>query len=154
MFQFFNLLPTLTLAENVALPLLLGGASPAEATRKARGLGDRVGLSARLDAYPAQVSGGEMQRAAIARAIIHEPALLVADEPTGNLDSGNGSRVLALLQELNASLNLTILLATHAPEIAGAAHRVLRMRDGVFEGAEGESGPSVNLGAGGGRPLP
>jgi putative ABC transport system ATP-binding protein len=131
-FQFFNLLPTLTLAENVALPLLLAGSSPADAMRRARTLGDRVGLSARLDAYPAQVSGGEMQRAAIARAIVHEPALLVADEPTGNLDSGNGTRVLTLLQELNASLSLTILLATHAPDIAGAAHRTLQMRDGVF----------------------
>jgi putative ABC transport system ATP-binding protein len=110
-FQFFNLLPTLTLAENVALPLLLAGSSPADAMRRARTLGDRVGLSARLDAYPAQVSGGEMQRAAIARAIVHEPALL---------------------QELNASLSLTILLATHAPDIAGAAHRTLQMRDGVF----------------------
>ncbi|BCS33221.1 peptide ABC transporter ATP-binding protein [Luteitalea sp. TBR-22] len=134
-FQFFNLLPTLTLVENVALPLLLAGTSPTEATSRARALGDRVGLSARLDAYPAQVSGGEMQRAAIARAIIHAPALLVADEPTGNLDSGNGSRVLALLQELNASLGLTILLATHAPDIAAAAHRTLQMRDGVFVAA-------------------
>lgn len=131
-FQFFNLLPTLTLAENVALPLLLGGTSPAEATRRARALGDRVGLTARLDAYPAQVSGGEMQRAAIARAIVHGPSVLIADEPTGNLDSGNGARVLDLLVELNATLQLTILLATHAPDIAAAAHRTLHMRDGQF----------------------
>ena len=132
-FQFFNLLPTLTLAENIALPLLLAGATPGSATERARALGDRVGLSARLDAYPAQVSGGEMQRAAIARAIIHEPSLLIADEPTGNLDSANGARVLDLLKELNASLKLTILLATHASEIAAAADRTLRMRDGRFE---------------------
>jgi len=131
-FQFFNLLPTLTLVENVALPLLLAGTGPAEATRRARALGDRVGLTARLDAYPAQVSGGELQRAAIARAIVHAPSLLIADEPTGNLDSGNGARVLELLSELNASLRLTILLATHAPEIAAAAHRTLHMRDGQF----------------------
>jgi len=129
-FQFFNLLPTLTLVENVALPLLLAGTSPADATRRARALGDRVGLSARLDAYPAQVSGGEMQRAAIARAIVHGPSVLIADEPTGNLDSGNGARVLALLVELNAALGVTILLATHAPDIAAAAHRTLHMRDG------------------------
>lgn len=132
-FQFFNLLPTLTLAENIALPLLLGGTTPAAATERARALGDRVGLTARLDAYPAQVSGGEMQRAAIARAIVHEPTLLIADEPTGNLDSANGTRVLGLLQELNASLRVTILLATHAAEIAAAADRTLRMRDGRFE---------------------
>jgi len=132
-FQFFNLLPTLTLAENIALPLLLAGSAPANATDRVRALGERVGLTARLDAYPAQVSGGEMQRAAIARAIIHEPRLLIADEPTGNLDSANGSRVVGLLQELNASLGLTILLATHAVDIAAAAHRTLRMRDGRFE---------------------
>jgi putative ABC transport system ATP-binding protein len=131
-FQFFNLLPTLTLVENIALPLILGGTSPSEATHRARSLGDRVGLTTRLDAYPAQASGGEMQRAAIARAIIHAPAVLIADEPTGNLDSGNGARVLALLVELNASLRLTILLATHAPDIAAAAHRTLHMRDGQF----------------------
>lgn len=138
-FQFFNLLPTLTLAENIALPLLLAGGVPGEATARARALGDRVGLTTRLDAFPAQVSGGEMQRAAIARAIIHEPALLIADEPTGNLDSANGTRVLALLQELNASLGLTILLATHAPEIAAAAHRTLHMRDGRFEDPGGQA---------------
>ena len=134
-FQFFNLLPTLTLVENIALPLLLAGAPVTTATLKARALGDRVGLSARLDAYPAQVSGGEMQRAAIARAIVHEPTLLIADEPTGNLDSANGTRVLGLLKELNASLQLTILLATHASEIAAAADRTLHMRDGRFEPA-------------------
>jgi putative ABC transport system ATP-binding protein len=132
-FQFFNLLPTLTLAENIALPLLLDGSRPAAAVTQARELGGRVGLSSRLDAYPAQVSGGEMQRAAIARAIVHAPALLIADEPTGNLDSGNGARVLELLGELNASLGVTILLATHAPDIAAAADRTLQMRDGIFE---------------------
>lgn len=134
-FQFFNLLPTLTLAENIALPLLLDGQRPSDADRKARALGDRVGLASRLHAYPAEVSGGEMQRAAIARAVIHEPAVLIADEPTGNLDSGNGARVLELLQQLHASSGMTILLATHAPEIAAAANRVLRMRDGIFEPA-------------------
>jgi putative ABC transport system ATP-binding protein len=131
-FQFFNLLPTLTLAENIALPLLLAGARPTAATTKARALGDHVGLSARLDAYPAHVSGGEMQRAAIARAIVHAPSLLIADEPTGNLDSGNGARILELLVELNVSRRLTILLATHDPGIATAAHRTLHMRDGQF----------------------
>ena len=132
-FQFFNLLPTLTLAENIALPLLLSGLAPKLAAARARTLGERVGLTARLDAYPAHVSGGEMQRAAIARAIVHEPTLLIADEPTGNLDSANGATVLGLLKELNQSLRVTILLATHASEIAAAADRTLRMRDGRFE---------------------
>jgi putative ABC transport system ATP-binding protein len=130
-FQFFNLLPTLTLAENIALPLRLAGRGPGEASSRARALADRVGVGHRLSHYPQQLSGGEMQRAAIARAIVHGPALLVADEPTGNLDSENGARVLALLAELNADASLTILLATHSPELAAAAHRVVHLRDGL-----------------------
>ena len=90
-FQFFNLLPTLTLAENIALPLLLAGSPSAEALRRAGTLAERVGVSHRLDHQPQQLSGGELQRAAIARALVHAPALLVADEPTGNLDSAMAS---------------------------------------------------------------
>jgi putative ABC transport system ATP-binding protein len=137
-FQFFNLLPTLTLAENIAVPLLLAGRTPGDAIRSAQGLGERVGLASRLEAYPAQASGGEMQRAAIARAIVHAPAVLIADEPTGNLDSANGARVLQLLQELNASMGLTILLATHDLAIAGAARRTIQMRDGMVVEETGE----------------
>jgi putative ABC transport system ATP-binding protein len=129
-FQFFNLLPTLTLGDNIALPCLLGGMKPAEASARAAALAARVGIAHRLGHYPQEVSGGEMQRAAIARALVHEPALLVADEPTGNLDSENGALVLALLAELNRELQITILLATHAQEVAAAARRILRMRDG------------------------
>ena len=132
-FQFFNLLPTLTIGDNIALPCLLGGMKGAEADRRARSLADRVGISHRLGHYPQQVSGGETQRAAIARALVHQPSLLVADEPTGNLDSDNGARVLALLAELNREMGVTILLATHAAEVAAAASRVMRMRDGKFE---------------------
>jgi ABC-type lipoprotein export system ATPase subunit len=129
-FQFFNLLPTLTLAENIALPLLLAGVAARDAERRARDLADRVGVAHRLRHYPQQLSGGEMQRVAIARAVVHRPVLLIADEPTGNLDSENGARVLALLAELNREHALTILLATHAPELAAAAHRVVHLRDG------------------------
>jgi putative ABC transport system ATP-binding protein len=129
-FQFFNLLPTLTLAENIALPLHLAGAEGARAEARARELADRVGISHRLGHYPQQLSGGEMQRAAIARAIVHQPALLVADEPTGNLDSENGARILELLATLNAESGLTILLATHSPELAAAAHEIVHLRDG------------------------
>ena len=129
-FQFFNLLPTLTVSENVQLPLLLAGASAAAAEPAARALLARVGLTRRLTHYPQQLSGGEAQRAAVARAVVHRPSLLIADEPTGNLDSENGGRVLDLLTELNRELGVTMLLATHAPEIAAAAHRVIEMRDG------------------------
>ncbi len=140
-FQFFNLLPTLTLGDNIALPCLLGGMAAAEAEGRAARLAARVGIGHRLRHYPQEVSGGEMQRAAIARALVHEPALLVADEPTGNLDSENGARVLALLGELNREMGITILLATHAQEVAAAAGRVMRMKDGKF--AESVSAPSV-----------
>jgi putative ABC transport system ATP-binding protein len=131
-FQFFNLLPTLTLGDNIALPCLLGGMPAAEAESRAARLAARVGIGHRLKHYPQEVSGGEMQRAALARALVHEPALLVADEPTGNLDSENGATVLALLAELNQEMGITILLATHATEVASAAGRIMRMRDGRF----------------------
>jgi putative ABC transport system ATP-binding protein len=135
-FQFFNLLPTLSVEENVALPLMLAGQRAREANGRARAMAARVGLAHRLDHYPQQLSGGEMQRAAIARGIVHAPALLVADEPTGNLDSHNGEQVMALLAELNAEAGIAILLATHDPGVAARAHRVLHMRDGRVERAE------------------
>ena len=131
-FQFFNLLPTLTVSDNIALPCLLAGMNGDQADARARALAERVGIAHRLAHYPQQISGGEMQRAAIARALVHQPALLVADEPTGNLDSENGARVLALIRELNRELGVTILLATHADDVAAAAGRVLRMKDGRF----------------------
>jgi putative ABC transport system ATP-binding protein len=131
-FQFFNLLPTLTVIDNIALPCLLAGVGADEAESRARVLAERVGIAHRLPHYPQQISGGEMQRAAIARALIHRPALLMADEPTGNLDSENGANVLALVGELNRELGVTVLLATHAVDVAAAAKRVLRMKDGKF----------------------
>jgi putative ABC transport system ATP-binding protein len=132
-FQFFNLLPTLTLIENVELPLLLAGRRTSDAAAAARALLERVGLGPRLGHYPQQLSGGELQRGAVARALVHQPALLVADEPTGNLDSQNGERILELLTELNRETGVTMVLATHAPDIAAAAHRIVRMRDGRIE---------------------
>ena len=131
-FQFFNLLPTLTVGDNIALPCLLAGVKHDEAERRAKALAERVGIAHRLTHYPQQISGGEMQRAAIARALVHNPTLLVADEPTGNLDSENGANVLSLIAELNRELGVTVLLATHAADIAAAAQRVLRMKDGRF----------------------
>ena len=131
-FQFFNLLPTLTIADNIALPCLLAGMKGDAADARAKALAERVGIAHRLSHFPQQVSGGEMQRAAIARALVHQPALLVADEPTGNLDSENGAKVLALLSALNKEMGVTVLLATHSADVAAAATRVLRMRDGKF----------------------
>jgi putative ABC transport system ATP-binding protein len=134
-FQFFNLLPTLTLGDNVALPCLLAGAAMSEAEGRAKALADRVGIGHRLAHYPQQVSGGEAQRAAIARALVHQPALVIADEPTGNLDSANGATVLTLLAELNRDLGITILLATHSEEVARTAHRIVHLRDGRLDAA-------------------
>ncbi len=135
-FQFYNLLPTLTLADNIMLPALLSGRGEHEASARACALAERVGIGHRLGHYPQQVSGGEMQRAAIARALAHAPALLIADEPTGNLDSANGRAVLSLLAELHRETRVTILLATHAPDVAAAADRTLRLRDGLLDDAD------------------
>jgi len=130
-FQFFNLLPTLTVLENIAMPLLLARQGEKAAFAKARTLAERVGIAHRLDHVPAQISGGEAQRAALARAVIHEPALLIADEPTGSLDSTNGRRILDLFQELNRDLGIAILMATHDANVAAVAKTTLRMKDGV-----------------------
>ena len=137
-FQFFNLLPTLTVRENVALPLMLDGAPERETHERADALLARVGLGDRADHYPAELSGGEMQRAAVARAVITRPQVVLADEPTGNLDSENGHQVMRLLAELNRETGITILLATHAGEAAEYARRTIRMRDGVIESDNGE----------------
>ncbi len=131
-FQFFNLLPTLTLADNISLPCLLAGMPAGDADARARQLAERVSIAHRLSHFPQQVSGGELQRAAIARALVHRPALVIADEPTGNLDSDNGAVIMSLLGELNRDLGVTLLLATHAAEVAAAAQRTLNMRDGRF----------------------
>ena len=132
-FQFFNLLPTLTVAENVALPLMLDGARQSQTSERAREMLGRVGLADRAAHFPAELSGGELQRAAVARAVITRPDLILADEPTGNLDTDNGTQVMNLLAELNRELGLTIILATHSVEAARYARRTLRMRDGLIE---------------------
>jgi len=131
-FQFFNLLPTLTVGQNICLPLLLVGNQKLEFVQIVTALAERVGLASRIDHFPQQLSGGEAQRVAIARALINNPSLLIADEPTGNLDSDNGKRVLELLIELNLRSNTTVILATHDHQVAAAAHRLVRMRDGVI----------------------
>jgi len=135
-YQFFNLLPTLSASENIGLPLLLYGLPAREiAARVARQL-EQVGLAHRAHHWPHELSGGEQQRVAIARAIVAEPRVILADEPTGNLDSVAGGAVLELLQRLNREGRQTIVLATHSAEAARRAGRIVHLRDGKVEGIE------------------
>jgi ABC-type lipoprotein export system ATPase subunit len=129
-FQSFNLLPLLTLEENVALPRVLQGTPYRQAREEAAQWLAAVGLSGRRRHKPHQVSGGEMQRAAIARALINKPAVILADEPTGNLDSITSGQVLELFSRLHREWRQTVVLVSHAPEAAGNAERVLRLKDG------------------------
>jgi putative ABC transport system ATP-binding protein len=128
-FQSFHLIPTLTARENVQVPLELQGQ---EVLGRADELLERVGLADRGHHYPAQLSGGEQQRVAVARAFCHRPRILFADEPTGNLDAATGARVIDLLTELNRETGTTLVLVTHDPELAGRARRVIRLRDGAM----------------------
>jgi len=132
-FQSFNLLPRLTAEENVALPLMFSGVPEKERRTQARVLLERVGLGPRLAHRPTQLSGGEQQRVAIARALVGQPALLLADEPTGNLDTVTGAEIMALLKELNQERGLTLLVVTHDPEVAAFADRIVKLRDGQVE---------------------
>jgi putative ABC transport system ATP-binding protein len=132
-FQSFNLLPTFTAEENVALPLDLGGTSAKQARRRAREALGMVGMAHRREHLPSALSGGEQQRVAIARSLVVEPALLLADEPTGNLDSANGQQVTALLRKLVDQQNQTIVMVTHDVNVAAQADRLVRLRDGVVD---------------------
>jgi putative ABC transport system ATP-binding protein len=129
-FQFHNLIPTLTASENVQLPMLGRGLSRGGRVSRARGLLDEVGLSERRSAYPTTLSGGERQRVAVARALANEPRLLLADEPTGALDTATGGQIVELLQGVRAQRGTTIVLVTNDPDVAGAADRTLQIRDG------------------------
>lgn len=129
-FQFFNLIPTLTVLENVTLPVELDGGNRRTANRRAMELLERVGLADRAAAFPDKLSGGEQQRVAISRALVREPRLVLADEPTGNLDEENGNSVLKLLLELTRDAGKTLVMATHNPEIVPFADRVGRIHDG------------------------
>lgn len=141
-FQFFNLIPTLTVVENLLLPTeLLQGRITARARQRAQSLLERVGLVHRATTYPDRLSGGEQQRIAVARAIMHEPRLLLADEPTGNLDEETGRTVLALLQELVSSAQTTLLMVTHSREVASCADRILRMREGQLHDISAQTKP-------------
>ncbi|PAU54999.1 ABC transporter ATP-binding protein [Pseudomonas indica] len=128
-FQSYHLIPRLTALENIELPMLLAGIDPAERRRRSRALVERLGLGDRIAHRPGELSGGQRQRVAIARAMIMQPSLLLADEPTGNLDSRSGAEVVALLEELNGE-GLTLIVVTHDPSLGQRAARQLNMRDG------------------------
>jgi putative ABC transport system ATP-binding protein len=144
-FQSFHLIPTLTARENIQVPMELRGE---DGRSRAGELLERVGLGDRGHHYPAQLSGGEQQRVAVARAFVHRPQILFADEPTGNLDAANGANVVGLLGELNRELGTTLVLVTHDPELADRAHRVLRLRDGaVVSDSTPASEPAATAGS-------
>ncbi len=132
-FQAFQLIDVLTAVENVALPLVLDGVAERDANERALALLDRVGLRERATHLPSELSGGEKQRVAIARALIHEPVLLLADEPTGNLDSESGEQVLRLLRELVRERDHSVVMVTHDSSAAGLADRLVKIRDGRIE---------------------
>jgi putative ABC transport system ATP-binding protein len=132
-FQFFNLLPTLTALENVALPFVLDGRSREEGEQRAKRLLDKVGLENRKDHLPEEMSGGEIQRIAVARALAFDPPILLADEPTGNLDSKTGESILSLLRRINREAGCTIVMVTHSQEAAGYGDRTIFFRDGKVE---------------------
>jgi putative ABC transport system ATP-binding protein len=127
-FQFFHLLPSLTALENVRVPLEIAGAP--DPGKRADALLAEVGLAPRRHHYPSQLSGGEQQRVAIARALANDPAILLADEPTGNLDSGTGHQVIDLLIDVNRNRKTTVVLVTHDPELAQRADKTIALRDG------------------------
>jgi len=134
-FQFFNLLPTLSAAENIALPFVLDGRSKSEADERAAALLAKVGLQHRQQHLPEELSGGEIQRVAVARALAFNPPILLADEPTGNLDTKNGLAILDLLRQVNQEDGCTIVMVTHSEEAAGYADRKIYLRDGRVEEA-------------------
>lgn len=135
-FQFFNLIPTLTVFENITLPLQLNGGLNRTREREMITLIEQVGLSHRQHAFPDRLSGGEQQRVAILRAIAHKPTVLLADEPTGNLDEDTGQRIIDLLLNLSRRSNQTLIMATHNPEIIPLADRVYRIKNGILVSSE------------------
>ena len=138
-FQTFNLMPRTTALENVALPMVYAGASKSERTARAKEVLTNVGLADRMDHKPNQLSGGQRQRVAVGRALVNRPSIILADEPTGNLDSKTSAEIMALIDEIHAAGN-TVIVVTHEEEIAAHAHRIIRLRDGMIENDEIRSG--------------
>lgn len=132
-FQTFNLIPTLSALKNVELPMVFQGIPRKDRYAKARRLLEQVGLGDRMNHKPSELSGGECQRVALARALVNDPQILLADEPTGNLDAASGEQIMRILQQLNEEKHMTIIVVTHNPEVARYAHRIIRMRYGQIE---------------------
>ena len=157
-FQAFNLIPRTSALENVELPLVYSGVTRAEQRRRGLEALERVGLAGRADHHPSQLSGGEQQRVAIARALVNRPRLLLADEPTGNLDTNTSIEIMRIISELNRNEGITVVLVTHEPEIAAHADRVLTFRDGEIvadasheQYLQSSGAPSAERASGGGR---
>jgi putative ABC transport system ATP-binding protein len=131
-FQTFNLMPRTTALENVALPMVYAGASKSERTARAKEVLNNVGLADRMDHKPNQLSGGQRQRVAVGRALVNRPSIILADEPTGNLDSKTSAEIMGLIDEIHTAGN-TVIVVTHEEEIAKHAHRIIRLRDGMIE---------------------
>lgn len=131
-FQTFNLLPRTTALDNVALPMIYAGKSKSERNKRAAEVLEQVGLADRMDHHPNQLSGGQRQRVAVARALVNHPSIILADEPTGNLDTKTSIEIMGLFNEIHAKGN-TVILVTHEEDIAAHAHRIIRLRDGVVE---------------------
>ncbi|MCJ7756898.1 MAG: ABC transporter ATP-binding protein [Gillisia sp.] len=131
-FQTFNLMPRTTALENVALPMVYAGASKSERTLRAKEVLTNVGLADRMDHKPNQLSGGQRQRVAVGRALVNRPSIILADEPTGNLDSKTSAEIMGLIEEIHAAGN-TVIVVTHEEDIAAHAHRIIRLRDGMIE---------------------
>ena len=145
-FQFYNLLPVLSAVENTELPLLVSGTPPSEARERALAMLERVGLAPWATHKPAQLSGGQRQRVTIARALVNNPAIIWADEPTGDLDSHTADEIMALMQQLNREQGQTFVIVTHDPGIAQRCHRIVHMRDGLIEREEVPAGQEATRG--------
>lgn len=146
-FQSFNLISTMSALENVAIPRIFAGETPSQARKDAGLVLDRVGLGHRLDHLPSQVSGGQQQRIAIARALVNQPLIVLADEPTGNLDLHTGEEIISLLSEMQRNLGVTIITATHDMKMLACSDKIVRIEDGAVKRVDTQADVSVTVGS-------